>query len=186
MHPSKATICAMLYTWIQQRPGLEFGNYGDLSAYRSELRRITRQLHDARQLLRAVELSGISAEMLAESFRAFSGRLRLREDTRKPGRWILDYCTGQYWPTEYRAAACAVLASALWSYKRESCMPRVSYAVAGKGSYSTMMEAQEAANKYLPAIVSIEERYDGKTAGDWLRSKFRREFGRGIQGRWFD
>lgn len=31
----------------------------------------------------------------------------------------LDYCTGQYWQTEYRRAACAVLASAIWSYWRD-------------------------------------------------------------------
>jgi len=30
----------------------------------------------------------------------------------------VDYCTGQYFPTEYRRAACAVLASALWEYWR--------------------------------------------------------------------
>jgi hypothetical protein len=35
----------------------------------------------------------------------------------------LDYCTGQYWPTEYRRAACAVLASALWAYQRDNLKP---------------------------------------------------------------
>jgi hypothetical protein len=63
--------------------------------------------------LRAVENKpGITAEHLTAAFpRAFSGRLSW--DGAK-----LDYCTGQYWPTEYRAAACAVLASALWTYWR--------------------------------------------------------------------
>jgi hypothetical protein len=28
--------------------------------------------------------------------------------------------------------------------------------------------------------------YDGKSAGDWLRSHFRKEFGRTIANRWFD
>lgn len=32
----------------------------------------------------------------------------------------VDYCTGQYWPTEYRPAACRVLAAALWDYWRSS------------------------------------------------------------------
>ena len=43
-------------------------------------------------------------------------------------------------------------------------------------------------DKFMPASRRpiITERYNGKTAGDWLRSSFRREFGRGIQSRWFD
>jgi hypothetical protein len=30
----------------------------------------------------------------------------------------VDYCTGQYFPTEYRRAVCSVLSSALWDYFR--------------------------------------------------------------------
>lgn len=117
MKPTKEQICALLDAWIRQRPGLEFGNYGDWKVYRAEVRSIGRDLQDARQLLRAVELSGITAEDLAAAFpRAYSGRLSLIEHK---GRPALDYCTGQYWPTEYRAAACAVLSSALWDYYRE-------------------------------------------------------------------
>jgi hypothetical protein len=33
----------------------------------------------------------------------------------------VDYCTGQYFPTEYRAAACAVLATILWDYISPEC-----------------------------------------------------------------
>lgn len=40
----KATVIACLDRWIRQRPGLEFGNYGDLRAYRAELRNIARDL----------------------------------------------------------------------------------------------------------------------------------------------
>ena len=105
-------ILTALYAWIRQRPGLEYGNYGSPTSYRAELRGITKDLHDARQLLRAVELSGITGEQLKAAFRAFSGRLTW------DGK-CLDYCTGQYWPTEYRKAACAVLASALWDHYRE-------------------------------------------------------------------
>ena len=111
-----AQILTALDRFARQRPGLEYGNYGDATAYRSEMRRITRQLADARTLLRAVEHSGITADQLREAFRAYSGRLAITE-TDKGIR--LDYCTGQYWPTEYRAAVCAVLASALWDYYRD-------------------------------------------------------------------
>jgi len=91
------------------------------------MRRITAQKNDALILLRAVEFSQITAEELTKAFRAFSGRLTL-EETAKGGR--LSYCPGQYWPTEYRAAACAVLASALWDYHRDD------YAATAKGSES--------------------------------------------------
>jgi ornithine cyclodeaminase/alanine dehydrogenase-like protein (mu-crystallin family) len=113
---SKQEIVELLREWIKQRPGLEFCNYGDVSSYRSEMTRITRQKHDAETLLRAVELSGMSVDEIKAGFRAFSGRLQLTET--ETG-YRLDYCTGQYWPTEYRAAAAAVLASALWDYYRE-------------------------------------------------------------------
>lgn len=160
MKPTKEQICTLLDAWISQRPGLDFRNYGDVRAYRAEVRSIGRDLQDARQLLRAVELSGITAEQLAEAFpRAYSGRLSLIEHK---GRPALDYCTGQYWPTEYRRAACAVLASALWDYKRDYCMP-------------------------APQILENgDKRYNGKSAGDWLRSSFWREFGRTIAARWFN
>ena len=48
---------------------------------------------------------------------AFSGRLEITE--RSDGAIKIDYCTGQYFPTEYRKAACAVLAYSLWHYWRD-------------------------------------------------------------------
>ena len=105
----RTAILAALYAWIVQRPRLEYGNYGDAAAYRSELRRIARQKNDALAMLSYVGASHVTGEQMAA---AFSGRLSW--DGQK-----LNYCTGQYWPTEYRAAACAVLAAAIWSYWRE-------------------------------------------------------------------
>lgn len=168
MNPTKDQICTLLRAWIGQRPGLEFGNSGDASAYRSEMRRITRDGRDARELLRAVELSGITADALAAAFpHAYSGRLSLVE---RNGRPALDYCTGQYWPTEYRRTACAVLASALWTHKREHCMPDGSRQGASDGA---MLYRNPAGKGFV-------------SAGDWLRSSFRREYGRRIASRWFD
>ena len=120
---TKETYIAALFKFVGQRPGLEFGNYGSAAAYRSEMRRITRQRHDFRRLAHEVELlaSGISAENLVDAARsAFSGRLTFVEKGDKVG---VDYCAGQYFPTEYRAAACAVLASALWDYYRADIPP---------------------------------------------------------------
>ena len=104
----RGEILAALLKFACQKPRLEFGNYGDPTVYRAESRRITAQLRDARKLLRAVEMhAGISAAAIKEGFSAYSGRLSW--DGKR-----LDYCTGQYWPTEYRAAVCAVLARVLW------------------------------------------------------------------------
>jgi hypothetical protein len=113
MSDARASILAALRRFVAQRPGLEFGNYGDVSAYRTEVRRITKQRHDAETLLAYVERSGMSADTLRSGFRAFAGRLTLTET---PDGATLDYCTGQYFPTEYREAACCVLVSALWNY----------------------------------------------------------------------
>lgn len=110
----RADILAALARFIRQRPGLEYANYRDPAVYRSESRSITRDMHHALILLHAVvSRNGITAGHLRESFRAFSGRLSW--DGKR-----LDYCTGQYYPTEYRKAVCAVLASALWDYWRDS------------------------------------------------------------------
>lgn len=115
---NKQQIIALLSAWISQRPGIDARNYisgwndtNGRRAYNSEVRKVTQQLHDARTLLNWVESSQITADELTAAFRAFSGRLQLTNNK-------LEYCTGQYWPTEYRAAACAVLASALWDYYR--------------------------------------------------------------------
>lgn len=117
---TRETLLDMLRAFAEQRPGLEFANYGDVSAYRSEQRSVTKDLHQARELLRAVELrSGIDAAAILTAMReAYSGRLSLATDSK--GNPCLDYCTGQYFPTEFRRAVCAVCASALWHYNREN------------------------------------------------------------------
>ena len=119
--PSKDTIIELLYAWINQKPGLDPQDYGygreGWNNYRSEAKRITGQKHDALILLNSVENSGITAEELVKAFQAYSGRLEI---TQEGSEYRLSYCTGQYWPTEYRAAACAVLASALWAYHRDA------------------------------------------------------------------
>lgn len=73
---------------------------------------------DARILLAAVSgRDSITVEQIKQATRAYSGRLRLYE---RDGNVSTDYRTGQYFPTEYRNAACAVLATALWDYARSN------------------------------------------------------------------
>lgn len=117
MVDDRENMLRALDAWVRQRPGLEFGNYGDVKSYRAEMRGITRDLHDYRQIAGAVSRSSISADVLRDAFsRAFSGRLSW--DGKR-----LSYCEGQYWPTEYRKAACAVLASALWQHRATDYAP---------------------------------------------------------------
>ena len=119
----KQQIITALYAFIGQRPGLEYGNYGDPVAYRAEMRAITKDLHHARRLIRDVELrdSTTADDILTASRGAYSGRLTLVQHD--DGKVSVDYCTGQYFPTEYRRAVCAVMASVLWAWKRTQCMP---------------------------------------------------------------
>ena len=111
-----AKIVGALTAVAEQRPGLEPGNYishwsdaAGRKAYRSESRAITRDLHDARLMLRQVAWRTFTAAQWEHALScAFSGRLSWDGST-------LDYCTGQYWPTEYRKAVCAVRSLLLWS-----------------------------------------------------------------------
>ena len=114
---TKQTIIDALHQWIAQRPGLEFGNYGDVSAYRSELRSITRDLQHARAMVNYVAWhDSITAEMILHA--AGSGRLTL---TVNGDKVRIDYVTGQYWPTEYRRAVCHLMSSVIWAWLRENC-----------------------------------------------------------------
>lgn len=113
----KSVILSVLSTFARQRPGLDFRDYGDRRAYFAEVRSITKDLHHFRDLLAAVENRGISAsDIIDASKSAFSGRLSIMVDGEKVR---IDYTVGQYFPTEYRKAACAILASCLWKYWRE-------------------------------------------------------------------
>ncbi len=118
----KETIIAALRAFIAQRSGIEFSNYQSgnwkesRAAFMGDYRPILRAGRDARVLLAAVSgRDGITAASIIESCRAYCGRLQLKS---KGDSVAVDYCTGQYFPTEYRNAACAVLATALWDYAR--------------------------------------------------------------------
>ena len=107
----KTTICAALRRYIAQRPGFEFANYaGARDAYRADSRRATRQRHDAWALLMSVQHNpSITGARLADELSR--GRLTWTGER-------LSFTTCQYYPTEYRAAACRVLSSILWDHVR--------------------------------------------------------------------
>lgn len=209
----KESVCNALATWIRQRPGLEFGNYGDVASYRAELRSIARDKRDAETLLAAVRWrESITGQDIIEAARhAYSGRMTINitqawDGTRNYFPVRIDYCTGQYWPTEYRRAAAAVLASALWSYARDNMPAPAGYRVecladtnadGSPGGYvpATRREFPTAADAESYAQTVNARRYPSvhavyseqrMRAGDYLRRRFRAEFGSAIQRRWFN
>ena len=126
--PLKDSIIAALHAFIRQRPGLEYGNYCDDATYRSEMRGITRDLNHARQLLRQVELSfGITGADMRRT--AAHSRLKIRNTD---SGIAVDYCTGQYFPTEYRRAVAKFCAELLWAYRRDHAMKD---GIANKGEW---------------------------------------------------
>lgn len=152
---TKSTIIAALDAFIRQRPGLEFGNYGDWTTYRSEVRSIGKDLQHARALLRYVEWhDSITAQMILDA--AQSGRLSIVVDGNKVR---VGYCTWQYWPTEYRPAVCRLLSSVIWYYWRDHCMP---------------VDAGP-----------IDKFSNLQNVGPWIRKNAVREFGTSIARRWF-
>ena len=113
----KTSIIDALNAWVNQRPGLEYGNYGDPVAYRAEVRSIGKDLQHARAMVNYVAWhDSITAEMILDA--AKSGRLSI---VVTDGTVAIDYCTGQYRPTEYRPAVCRLMSSVIWAWLRENC-----------------------------------------------------------------
>jgi hypothetical protein len=105
----RTEILEALARFVAQRSGIDGRNYGgSREAFLGDYRRILRDGREARALLRVVELSTcLPDSILVDVLK--SGRLTWNGKR-------LDYCAGQYFPTEYRAAACRALASVLWNY----------------------------------------------------------------------
>lgn len=188
---NKQAIIDALRAFTNQRPGFDLGNYATMRDYRSDYRKAQKDRTVALQLLRDIELrDSISAEdILAE---CGGGRLQIEwTDKGQPcprkhasaskdevrcriccgtgkaiaGTARIDYCAGQYWCVEYRAAVARLCASVLWTWKREQCMPEG--------------ETDGHGNR------RVQWRENWLTPGDWLRASFRREYGKGIAGRFF-
>lgn len=203
---TKNLILESLRVYARQRPGLEFANYGNMQSYRAELRSITKDLHDAETLIGYVATRDrITAEMVLDA--AKGGRLSLEE---RDGKCRIGYVTGQYWPTEYRPAVSRVLASAIWTYLRESMPEPLGYQAVRWGYWTQdsrrfisdeaigpMQATREAARALCIADKAAtghgsheNEVYRvGKStgsAGDWIRHAARQEFGASLARRWFN
>jgi hypothetical protein len=121
----KETMIAAMRKFVGQRSGITWQDYasGDYKATRAafmgDYRPILQAGRDAKLLISAIAWrDGVTAEILdACAKSSFSGRLSF---VAKGDGVAVDYCAGQYFATEYRKAACAVLASALWAYARDN------------------------------------------------------------------
>ena len=123
MNPETVTILDTLRTFAESRPGIEPVNYGSWRDYRRESAAVTRDLHHARALINAA--SWIGPEYLRARL-TDGGRLSLR-----PNGGV-DYCAGQYYPTEYRRAVCRAVASALWSAMADAYAAETGTAIRGR------------------------------------------------------
>lgn len=116
---TKSEILNLMRAFVAQRSGLDWRNYASdwrdnsgTAALRSDRNRILQHGRDARALLVFVERSSMPVEFL---MRELTGRL-----TFDPARHTLDYCAGQYFAIEYRAAVCRALSNAIWRFYRDN------------------------------------------------------------------
>lgn len=92
-----------LIDYAAQRPGIDPRNYGTWQSYTTEAKQISRQWRTICRLLDAADYYQIEdAQIIEASQWAYSGRMSWDGQS-------FDYCCGQYWPTEYRAAVLAIL-----------------------------------------------------------------------------
>ncbi|MCA6423489.1 MAG: hypothetical protein IM568_11820 [Flavobacterium sp.] len=111
---TRTNAAELLYKFAHQRPRLEYCNYGDPTSYRRESREITKDLHDFTELFALAnwKISNL-CQKIERYLKSNSGRLTMNEQGK------IEYCTGQYFPTEYRPAASRILVSLLWNQYRE-------------------------------------------------------------------
>ncbi len=112
----KQQIIAAIRAHIMSRPNIDSRDYGNIKIQRADQRKATKDAHAALAFLGAISArDDITAAAMLDPARN-TGRFSIKQD----GQTIrADYCTGQYWPTEYRAGAARYLADVLWNYLRE-------------------------------------------------------------------
>lgn len=115
---------AQLVAFAAQNSGIDprnyFSDFRDTNgrrAYSQESRSISEDWRRFKSALFVAGLEGVTdADVIAEAPHAFSGRLEWAKHQHTPmsakanggeGEW--NYCTGQYFPTEYRKAAATLL-----------------------------------------------------------------------------
>jgi hypothetical protein len=104
-------VIKMLACYAAKNPGLDFRDYcrdyrdiDGRAAYFREARDITNDLRRVREAILAAYYASVTNDDLVEC----SKGERLTIEPTNYG-FKLDYCVGQYWPTEYRGAVARLL-----------------------------------------------------------------------------
>lgn len=115
MSKTKLPTVQLLTAFVNERPGLDRADYSDSKSYNSESREITQDRNDYFELL-SIAVWAVPDFEARLTARLLNTGDRLHFD--KTGTRLV-YDAGQYHPTEYRPAACRVLASLIWEGLRE-------------------------------------------------------------------
>lgn len=104
-----------LVDYAAQNPGLDYRNYGEPTSYNAESRSIRKDWVRVCEAVQEAARAGVGDKEIIEAApQAFSGRLVwVIPGPNVLGEW--QYCTGQYWPTEYRKAVASVIERATHS-----------------------------------------------------------------------
>ena len=137
------TTTEKLVKFVNQRPGLDFANYGDSKSYNAESREITKDRNDFFELLCLAQRRIENFETkLTYNLEHTSGRLMLKNGQ-------LEYCTGQYFCTEYRPAASRIIAQLIFNDYRDEQLPNEPNPV-----YKDGIEIRKAIKKQLSRRVA--------------------------------
>lgn len=105
-----------LFSFVDQRPGFDLANYGSYKDYRKDYSECLKDKNSFYELLSwAASLIDVAdlQKRVYEYLKNNSGRL-FCDDAGK-----ITYHVGQYFPTEYRNAACRVVSNVLWQIVRD-------------------------------------------------------------------
>lgn len=107
---------SLLSQFVAQRPGFDLCNYASMKDYRHDYYRTLKYKKAYESLLIQAERMFYLEDLntaLGERLKNNSGRLTYKIDLAE-----LQYCTGQYFPVEYRYAAFSVLFYTVWDLTR--------------------------------------------------------------------
>lgn len=117
-----APLLRAVGAFVNSRPGFRSSDYSTAASWYAATKRAVRDRAAALAIInelqdaRALDGLQITAEDVKAANAAGSGRLTVKREA--SGAWVCDYCAGQYYPTEYRAAAARWLAALAGSIAR--------------------------------------------------------------------
>lgn len=111
------TALQALSAFVAQRSGINYADYGNRDAYMGDYRPMIQQGKDFRKMAAFAFYSSVNNEdIIKASDQVFSGRLQFDVIS---GQYAVNYCTGQYFPTEYRLASCWLISRVIRNYWTE-------------------------------------------------------------------